>query len=636
MGDRVLFIGYARADAKWLEMLRKHLALGLRRAGVKIWDDSRIPEGELWRQEIAEAIEAACAAVLLVSPDFLGSEFIIDTELPALEEAAHTRGIPLMWIPIRSSAYEQSALAERQALHSPKKPLAELKPAARERAFVEISKKIVETFSAGTEPAGLPKGRAVLDHYAPDQSRASQPPVAGPRSIATPMASEGMFPALQAARFSEHVMTELGAAMTDCKRDPIPEDEPDPEENSGISAGYTQLGQLIYNDISFESYTAPFNLDGLYGGGPDRQSYLYQRGGTLMLPGAPIGKDFTAPDVPRNSAGRALIGDPRNDENIILSQLHGAMLCFHNATARTQQGSSFAEIRQIVRFHYQWVVLYDFLPRIVGIETLHDILPHMRKRTSVFEDPPRLEFFQPDGRGTLPPEFSLAAFRFGHSMVRPYYRLNVNADRVSTFPDASNTSLIGFRPIPQALGVDWDLFFAASNPAPKLGPRRVQPSYKIDTALPNAFGSLPVGTVAQPPSLAARNLLRGLRAGLPSGQAVAERMGIAPIRDDALVVGRATEADMPRNKPVVHYSPEFRNNAPLWFYILAEAQQGFRKDDTPIRLGPVGGRIVAEVIVGLMWSNPASFLRVKPRFQPDFGTTGGFTMSELIKRASFK
>ena len=288
MGDRILFVGYARADAKWLEMLRKHLALGLRRAGVKMWDDSRIPEGELWRQEIAKAIEAAYAAVLLVSPDFLGSEFIIETELPALEEAAHTRGIPLMWIPIRSSSYEQSALAERQALHSPQKPLAELKPAAREKAFVEISKKILEIFSAGTERAGLPKDRAALDHYATSQPRASRPPVAGPRSATTPMASEGMFPALQAARFSQHALTELGAAMTDSKRDPIPEDQPDPEENSGISAGYTYLGQFIYNDISFESSTAPFNLDGLYGGGPDRQSYLYERGGKLIRPGAPV------------------------------------------------------------------------------------------------------------------------------------------------------------------------------------------------------------------------------------------------------------------------------------------------------------------------------------------------------------
>src|SRR5206468_4671127 len=130
------------------------------------------------------------------------------------------------------------------------------------------------------------------------------------------------------------------------------------------------------------------------------------------------------------------------------------------------------------------------------------------------------------------------------------------------------------------------------------------------------LGHLPPSVAATVPSLAERNLLRGLRMGLPSGQAVAHRMGVPVIPDDDLRVGKATEADTANNPRLVDISPRFRHNAPLWYYILAEAQQAFVDNKTPIRLGSVGGRIVGEVLVGLMLGDHHSFLFQDPHWQP--------------------
>jgi hypothetical protein len=333
-----------------------------------------------------------------------------------------------------------------------------------------------------------------------------------------------------------------------------------------------------------------------------------------------------------------LIADPRNDENFILSQLHAAMLRFHNRVADILRTDSLEEIQQLVRFHYQWVVLYDFLPRIIGWETLKSILPHMTTRHStVLDEPPRLRFYKANSDLGIPVEFSAAAYRFGHSMIRPTYRLNRKAKPLPVFAFLpGRESLLGFRNIPSNLGIDWGLFFDMSEDSPETGPERVQLSYKIDTSLLNLLGHLPSGPEMGLPSLAARNLLRGLEMKLPSGQAVAGMMGIPPIADDDLRVGSATEAAWVHNKPIVELSPRFRNNAPLWFYILAEAQQQFRDDRTPIRLGPVGGRIVGEVLIGLLYRDKYSFLNVNPSFQPlpEMCSWGKqFGMAELLRQA---
>jgi hypothetical protein len=162
----------------------------------------------------------------------------------------------------------------------------------------------------------------------------------------------------------------------------------------------------------------------------------------------------------------------------------------------------------------------------------------------------------------------------------------------------------------------------------------VQPAYKIDTSLVNPLGHLPD---LDPAMLAKRNLIRGYQMGLPSGQVLAKVMGEEPIPDAQLKVGKATAEDAKKNESITKVAPPaFVENAPLWYYLLAEAQRQFKNDDTPIRLGPVGGRIVGETFVRLLLEDTQSFLRQAPRWQPckEFRAANGeFRMFDLLKQA---
>ena len=473
-----------------------------------------------------------------------------------------------------------------------------------------------------------------------------------------------MFRSLPAAHFAEEDLRSLAAVMVAVAEDTVtPETEPDDEENTGINAGMTYLGQFIDHDLTFDPAsslqkqddpdalvdfrTPRFDLDCLYGRGPDDQPYLYEDDGVRMVLGRALSgnaDDAGARDVPRNSPRtgpkRALMGDPRNDENIIISQLHAAMIRFHNRVVDFLHGShaDFHTIQRIVRWHYQWVVLHDFLPAIIGQPMLERILPHLAKKTTILENASDLRFFHWRHDPFMPVEFSVAAYRFGHSMVRPTYRLNTTLpERQVIFSvDPKVPNLVGFREFPSNFGIDWRLFFDfRTGDQPQFGPRRIQPAYKIDTSLVNPLGSLPVSVATGVPSLAERNLLRGLRMGLPSGQAVGRTLGVPVIPDDRLRIGKATEEDTATNPRLVDISPRFRGHAPLWYYTLAEAQQAFETDATPIRLGPVGGRIVGEVFVGLLLGDPHSFLRQDPGFRPiaEFTKDGRFGMAELITQA---
>jgi hypothetical protein len=471
-----------------------------------------------------------------------------------------------------------------------------------------------------------------------------------------------MFRTLPAAEFDPGALAELARHMVADPDAPTPETRADDEENPGISAGYTYLGQFIDHDLTFDpasslqrqddpdgliDYRTPrFDLDCLYGRGPDDQPYLYRSDGLHMLLGAELHGNLSDPgarDLPRNAPApnepaRATIGDPRNDENVIVSQLQSTMIRFHNRVVdyliKRDGATTFEDAQRTVRWHYQWVVLHDFLPTILGEDTWHAILPHTANNTDPLTDPPRLNFYRPQKEGFIPIEFSAAAYRFGHSMVRPIYRINETADRLPIF-SADGTSLAGFGAMRSDLAIDWRLFFKM-NGAPELGPKRVQPAYKIDTSVVNPLGALPASVVSDDPhSLAARNLLRGLRMGLPSGQDVARYMGFEPLADQDLKVGKATEADFKNNPNITDFG-DFAGNAPLWFYVLAEAQQQFQDNTTPIHLGPVGGRIVGEVIVGLMLADSHSYLRQQPRWKPlaDFSTGGRFHMADLLRQAT--
>src|SRR5262249_7515272 len=162
---------------------------------------------------------------------------------------------------------------------------------------------------------------------------------------------------LPPGRFDETILADLAKEMTADADPPTPEEQVDDEENSGISAGYTYLGQFIDHDLTFDPAsslqktddpdglvdfrTPRFDLDCIYGRGPDDQPYLYRGDGVHMLLGMKLTGNDADPNahmVPRNTPegtepARALIGDPRNDENVIVSQLQSSMLRFHNRMA---------------------------------------------------------------------------------------------------------------------------------------------------------------------------------------------------------------------------------------------------------------------------------------------------------------
>jgi hypothetical protein len=477
-----------------------------------------------------------------------------------------------------------------------------------------------------------------------------------------------LFHDLRPAIFPQADLELLANEMTAEPEDkPTPETEDDPEENRGIAAAYTYLGQFADHDITLDptsqlrkslsreqlkalvNFRTPrFDLDNLYARGPDDQPYMYQPDGLHMLLGEPMsGNPFdpAAVQLPRGPNGRALIGDPRNDENRIVAQLHAIFLRFHNRVAdHLGTDATLQDVRQQVRWHYQWMLVNDFLPTVVEAATYESVFPDpFAPMTKI----PKLA----NGLELMPVEFSVAAYRFGHSMIRPQYRLNTTVERRPIFSANADDAadLGGFRPIPVDWAIDWQFFIdlehgaAAAAADPLFDPigRKPQKSYKIDTSLVSPLRNLPARVASDPSILALRNLERGATFELPSGQEVAKALDVQPIPDNELVIGKAT-ADDPK-RPIADIAAGFAGNAPLWAYVLSEAQvtswnnadPDLAKDDIPIRLGPVGGRIIAEVFAALLRGDPTSYLHAEPGFGPiaAFSHEGTFGLAELINVA---
>jgi hypothetical protein len=277
---------------------------------------------------------------------------------------------------------------------------------------------------------------------------------------------------------------------------------------------------------------------------------------------------------------------------MLMSQLHLAMLEAHNAfvdearLAGVANDHVFDEAARQLRWHYQWIVLNEFLPTLVG-RTLAD---------QVLREGPR--WFRPGHGEFIPLEFADAAYRYGHSQIRHRYQLNLQTDPVSLFPD-----LLGFRAVPRQRTVDWMLFFDAPCAT------SAQRSKKIDGKLVRALIELPVAVTGECEiedyhSLAVRDLQRGQGVGLPSGEAVVRHIGIAPLTAEQVGIA----------------STGWQGETPLWYYILREADVSTGGH----RLGPVGGRIAAEVLVGLIDADATSFRRNYQRWRPQK------TLSELL------
>ena len=430
---------------------------------------------------------------------------------------------------------------------------------------------------------------------------------------------------------------------------------PNNPDNPNMTAGVTFFGQFLDHDITLDPRspllepsnpkkttnfrTAAFDLDSVYGNGPQGSPELYDlSSGEIKLkvetiPGAEAVSRNGAPrfDLPRDPNNVAILADSRNDEHVILAQLHTAFLRFHNAVVdhlRKDPASATQSAEQIfklaqrqARWHYQWIIVHEFLPLTIGQARVADILNKGPRFYQIDEGP--------DGRRArrskdplLPIEFSVAAYRFGHSQIRPSYRLNFGPTGGSPvfaflFDDTQDPNnpdpddMRGGKRAPRRF-VDWQTFFKFDN--------NFRPNKKIDGKLSSVVMLLPGsrGTAPGLPSdgvqsLASRNLMRHVNFGIPSGQVIARRMGVPAL----------TPAQLDELKPF-----DMEKSTPLWYYIMKEAE--LMEDG--LRLGPVGGRIVGEVFIGLLKADETSYLAARPRWKPVLpaATRGDFRITDLL------
>jgi len=414
------------------------------------------------------------------------------------------------------------------------------------------------------------------------------------RKIDAPLGSVSyarMFPHLPAFSADDAFLYALGRSggLCDCG------DTDDDAASLGIeAAGWPFFGQFVAHDItadrsSLKSHIDPsqlrnarspqLNLESLYSGGPAGSPYLFAQGDPAKL--------LTGPDrhdVLRNYEGIAIIGDPRNDSHVFMSQMHLAYVRAHNAfvdLARaegTPESELFEHASRELRWHYQTVVLREFLPPLVGADLV----------ASLLAEGPR--YYRPRGEPFIPLEFADAAYRYGHSQIRHKYVVNDSGDSVRIFPD-----LLGFRPVAANQAINWTRLFDSPGRPPAARAK------KIDGRLVGALIALPAavagdGEVPELHSLAVRDLERGQGVGLPSGEAVARFLNEEPLNADEI---GAEKAGWP-------------GETPLWYYILREADVRCNGN----RLGPVGARIVGEVLVGLLDLDLSSVRHAPAAWQP--------------------
>jgi Animal haem peroxidase len=381
------------------------------------------------------------------------------------------------------------------------------------------------------------------------------------------------------------------------------------------AAGWPVFGQFVAHDLTADrsplthhaelaeirnARSPRANLECVYGDGPTGMPFLYDRDDPAKLL---VGRnDARRPaDLPRNAQGVALLGDPRNDVHLLMSQLHVAMLHLHDGLVDrlrddgVAEAELFAEARRAATWHYQWVLLTDFLPRLVGPELAAELLAGGARH------------YRPaPGATWIPLEFADAAYRYGHSQIRERYQVNRDAEPVPLFPD-----LLGFRPVPAALVVDWSYLFDLPGRPPAQRAKRIDGRLatsliQLPTAISGVEGGDDYG------SLAVRDLQRGQGVGLPSGEAVARRLGVEPLTPGQVGLGQAG----------------WRQETPLWYYLLKEAEHRGGGE----RLGPVGGRLAGEVLVGIVDADGESYRTVDPGWRPTLAAArpGRFGLADLL------
>ena len=398
------------------------------------------------------------------------------------------------------------------------------------------------------------------------------------------------------------------------------------QNNPEHTAGTTFMGQFFDHDMTFDTTsrlgvtTAPeqtvnartpsLDLDSVYGNGPFGSPQLYDSRDRAKLR---IENGGLFEDVPRQG-NAAVIADPRNDENMMISGLQTAFIRFHNNMVdllrdddrRMDSSRAFSEARRLTTWHYHWLILKEFLPQFVGQARVDSALRFRR-------------FYRPStGQAFMPVEFQGACYRFGHSMVRPSYRANLAGDNGAAFfgmifdpageGQADPVDLRGNARAARRF-IGWQTFF-------DFGDTQMRPNKLIDTNISTPLFNLPLQTIAggdPPTSLPQRNLLRGITWSLPSGQSIARRIGTTPLTVSEL-----------RN-----YRLDLDRSTPLFYYTLKEAEVV----EGGLRLGPVGGTVVAEVFVGLLQSDPDSWVRTQPQWRPPLPGGSNFRMVDFLRFA---
>lgn len=492
---------------------------------------------------------------------------------------------------------------------------------------------------------------------------------------------------------SRAVLEKVAIAMT------VQDGQPD-ASNPIIPAGFTYLGQFVDHDMTFDKTAVELgenvrvdkllqgrspalDLDSLYGDGPlsplgsrfYADSARLKMGETVAVgfpdiapgPARPAETTTNRPyqgfDLPRSGQGSskaerraAVIPDPRNDENLIVAQTHLAFIRFHNrvvdllAEAGTPSADLFEKAREQVTKHYQWMLKTDFLPRIVKQGVLDEVFNRGRR---FFEVPievgrgPSCSYMHvlPGDRATMPVEFSVAAYRLGHSMIRGAYqwnrvfkaggpggiaslmllfRFSATSGTLSPPPDPApvpedadldSPESGGFEKLPSNWITDFRRLFnfeaevdgaAAAGLVP---PEALNRAKRVDTKLVDPLALLPLGSfdsdrkpvAALDRNLAFRNLLRANMVELASGQQMAELFGVPKLSESELLTGSGDGADL--STLTGPQKAELMKNTPLWFYILREAELNGGL------LGDVGGRIVAEVFHRSMEVSRYSIIR---------------------------
>ena len=306
-------------------------------------------------------------------------------------------------------------------------------------------------------------------------------------------------------------------------------DPPNPNSDSDIPSAYTYFGQFIDHDVTrqslvnqptFQGPITPLSSDDIRGASNSRTfgldlDCLY---GPAIEPDAAyeipkndqqLKTELTAsapfvPELPREEhpPHSALIGDRRNDENLIVSQLHLAFMLAHNKLVA--QGANYEEARQTLRQHYQWIVINDYLMWVADPTIVNAVL---NRQLNLF-DPPDDDVF-------MPLEFAVGAFRFGHSMIRDGYNYNQIFPRIRLFQLLLPGFLVTYHHFPGEWTIDWNRFLDGTNK-----------SRRFDTILARGLSRMtdPQGGV-MPFGLATLDLLKGFLMSLPTGEAVAGLLG---------------------------------------------------------------------------------------------------------------